>query len=63
MTDNLNACRISDPAPVGNYLMKLASVAGCNHIDAEGRAKRGGRRAAGSLLDGCDHNESPKGSA
>lgn len=38
VADYLNACRISDPAQVGNYLMKLASVAGVLMANAEGSA-------------------------
>ena len=34
--DYLNACRIADPGQVGNYLMKLASVAGVLMANAEG---------------------------
>lgn len=36
VADYLNACRVSDPAHVGNYLMKLASVAGVLMANAEG---------------------------
>ena len=36
VADYLNACRINDPAQVGNYLMKLASVAGVLMANAEG---------------------------
>jgi hypothetical protein len=36
VADYLTACRINDPAQVGNYLMKLASVAGALMANAEG---------------------------
>lgn len=38
VSDYLTACRIEKPDPeaIGNYLMKLASVAGCLMADAEG---------------------------
>lgn len=36
VSDYLNACRIADPCQVGNYLMKLASVAGVIMANAEG---------------------------
>jgi len=32
----LTACGMTDPAQIGNYLMKLASVAGVVMADAEG---------------------------
>lgn len=36
--DYLTACRLAsaDPVAIGNYLMKLASVAGCVMANAEG---------------------------
>lgn len=36
--DYLTACRMAsaDPAAMGNYLMKLASVVGCTMANAEG---------------------------
>lgn len=34
--DYLTACRMSDPAQIGNYLMKLVSVAGVLMANAEG---------------------------
>lgn len=36
--DYLTACRLAsrDPVAIGNYLMKLASVAGCLMANAEG---------------------------
>jgi hypothetical protein len=35
--DYLTACRMTDPAQIGNYLMKLASVAGVLMARVEGR--------------------------
>lgn len=35
--DYLTACRMTDAAQIGNYLMKLASVAGVLMANAEGR--------------------------
>lgn len=34
--DYLTACRMTDPAQIGNYLMKLCSVAGVVMAQAEG---------------------------
>lgn len=36
VADYLNACHIATPDQVGNYLMKLASVAGVLMANAEG---------------------------
>lgn len=36
VSDYLTACRISDGAQIGNYLMKLASVTGVLMANAEG---------------------------
>lgn len=36
VADYLNACHIATPDQVGNYLMKLASVAGALMANAEG---------------------------
>lgn len=36
VADYLNACHISAPDQIGNYLMKLASVAGVLMANAEG---------------------------
>ena len=38
VADYLNACHIATPDQVGNYLMKLASVAGVLMANAEGSA-------------------------
>ncbi len=37
VADYLNACHIATPAQVGDYLMKLVSVAGVLMANAEGR--------------------------
>ena len=39
VADYLNACHIATPEQVGNYLMKLASVAGVLMANAEGSAE------------------------
>ena len=36
VSDYLTACRMTDRAQIGNYLMKLASVAGVTMASAEG---------------------------
>lgn len=39
VADYLNACHIATPDQVGNYLMKLCSVAGVLMANAEGSAE------------------------
>ena len=39
ITDYLNACRMTDSTQIGNYLMKLCSVAGVTMANAEGSAE------------------------
>lgn len=41
----LNACNMDDKAQIGNYLMKLCSVAGCVMANAEGSMKAADRLA------------------
>ena len=49
VADHLNACRMTDGAQVGNYLMKLASVAGVLMANAEGSVE------AALRLEGTAH--------
>lgn len=39
VADYLTACHIAEPSQIGNYLMKLASVAGVLMAQAEGSAE------------------------
>jgi hypothetical protein len=43
--DYLTACRMTDPAQIGNYLMKLCSVAGVVMAQAEGSEQAADRLA------------------
>lgn len=43
VSDYLNACRMTDPAQIGNYLMKLASVTGVMMANAEGSSMAAAR--------------------